>query len=663
MVHRLNILAGARPIKQKKRHFGPEKDKVIKKEVEELLRAGHIREVQFPSWLSNVVLVPKSSGKWRMCVDFRDLNKACPKDCYPLPRIDKLVDSTAGEDPHKHLMEFHVVCSSMKPHGITEEQIQLRAFPFSLKSSAKDWLYYLPSGSITTWTEMKRIFLEKYFPASRASNIRKEIYGCKQQMGESLHEYWERFKKLCASCPQHQISENLLIQYCYEGLLSHDRNMLDAASGGVFVDKTPVQARNLIENMAANSQQFGTNRSDPAPRKSNEGMDTLLRYVESALKWDMQLTCVPLFKRDIRNKSMQQEDFQGHLSRSMILTLTHLIQVGGIIQTSDMAIHKRISLDLKHHSTINLIGNRTLHHITLRFLRQDTRASIQNLNTQMGKLAAAINKLEAQNFSRLPSQTVVNPRENVSAITLRSGKELQIQNGLVKELVETEGDEESKVEESDPTPNEAPRALKDSRKNEGIKELYETFRRCGVNIPLLDAIKQLDIAMLDLGASINVMSYSVYASLNLAPLNETDIVIQMAERSTIFPRGLLEDVLVQIGELVFPADFYILDMKNKELNSPILLGRPFLKTSKSVIDVDNGTLTMEFDGKIAKFNIFDALKNPVCESVVHILATPAEISTAENFISDMQAPKIVTKHPPDRAKRIAKKSKQKNMEH
>ncbi|XP_073061690.1 LOW QUALITY PROTEIN: uncharacterized protein [Primulina eburnea] len=94
--HRLNIIPGSRAIKQKKRHFGPEKDKVIAEQVGELLKAGQIREVQFPTWLSNVVLVQKSAGKWRMCVDFRDLNKACPKDCYPLPRIDQLVDSTSG---------------------------------------------------------------------------------------------------------------------------------------------------------------------------------------------------------------------------------------------------------------------------------------------------------------------------------------------------------------------------------------------------------------------------------------------------------------------------------------------------------------------------------------------------------------------------------------
>ncbi|KAL0445687.1 UNVERIFIED_CONTAM: Pro-Pol polyprotein [Sesamum latifolium] len=60
--------------------------------------AGHIEEIQFPEWLSNVVLVPKPGGKWRMCIDFRDLNKACPKDFYPLPRIDQLVDSTSGCD-------------------------------------------------------------------------------------------------------------------------------------------------------------------------------------------------------------------------------------------------------------------------------------------------------------------------------------------------------------------------------------------------------------------------------------------------------------------------------------------------------------------------------------------------------------------------------------
>ncbi|CAH9078392.1 unnamed protein product [Cuscuta europaea] len=66
-----------------------------------------------------------------------------------------------GEDPNKHLSEFHIVCTSMCPNGVTEEQIKLRAFSFSLKDTAKDWLFYLPSGSIDTWAAMKKSFLER----------------------------------------------------------------------------------------------------------------------------------------------------------------------------------------------------------------------------------------------------------------------------------------------------------------------------------------------------------------------------------------------------------------------------------------------------------------------------------------------------------------------
>ncbi|XP_074591721.1 uncharacterized protein LOC141847563 [Curcuma longa] len=91
MEHRLNVTSEARPVRQKRRHFSADQDRVIREETDKLLKAGQIREIQFPTWLANVVLVPKPGGKWRVCIDFRDLNKACPKDCYPLPRIDQLI--------------------------------------------------------------------------------------------------------------------------------------------------------------------------------------------------------------------------------------------------------------------------------------------------------------------------------------------------------------------------------------------------------------------------------------------------------------------------------------------------------------------------------------------------------------------------------------------
>ena len=67
----------------------------IVEEVHKLQKADFIKELYYPEWLANMVMVKKTSGKWRMCIDFTDLNKACPKDSYPLPRVDVLVDSTA----------------------------------------------------------------------------------------------------------------------------------------------------------------------------------------------------------------------------------------------------------------------------------------------------------------------------------------------------------------------------------------------------------------------------------------------------------------------------------------------------------------------------------------------------------------------------------------
>nr|AAX96740.1 retrotransposon protein, putative, Ty3-gypsy sub-class [Oryza sativa Japonica Group]ABA91942.1 retrotransposon protein, putative, Ty3-gypsy subclass [Oryza sativa Japonica Group] len=94
--HKLMVRPDAKPVKQKLRRFAPDQKQAIREELDKLLKAGFIREVLHPEWLANPVMVRKANEKWRMCVDFTDLNKACPKDHFPLPRIDQLVDSTAG---------------------------------------------------------------------------------------------------------------------------------------------------------------------------------------------------------------------------------------------------------------------------------------------------------------------------------------------------------------------------------------------------------------------------------------------------------------------------------------------------------------------------------------------------------------------------------------
>ena len=131
-------------------------------------------------------------------------------------------------------------------------------------------------------------------------------------------------------------------------------------------------------------------------------------------------------------------------------------------------------------------------------------------------------------------------------------------------------------------------------------------------IPCVIGIIGIECAMLDLGASINVMPHFVYVYLNLDPLKETGVVIQLADRSNAYPDGVVKDVLIKVNDLIFFANFYILHMEDSTLSNPapILLGRPFLKTARTKIDVHDGTLTIEFDDEIIMFNIFEAMKYP-----------------------------------------------------
>ena len=107
----------------------------------------------------------------------------------------------------------------------------------------------------------------------------------------------------------------------------------------------------------------------------------------------------------------------------------------------------------------------------------------------------------------------------------------------------------------------------------------------------------------------------IYDSLNLGPLKKTGVVKELADHSNVYPKGVLDDVLVQVNDLIFPVDFYILDMPKgcSTLSTQLLLGRPFMKTARTKIDVHEGMLSMEFDGRIVKYRI-DAMEESLKEN-------------------------------------------------
>ncbi|KAL0298024.1 UNVERIFIED_CONTAM: Transposon Tf2-11 polyprotein [Sesamum calycinum] len=97
-VHHLSVKKGARPVKQGQRRFRPELIPLIEGEVNKLIEVGFIREVKYPMWISSIVPVRKKNGQIRVCVDFRDLNNACPKDDFPLPIAELMIDATTGHE-------------------------------------------------------------------------------------------------------------------------------------------------------------------------------------------------------------------------------------------------------------------------------------------------------------------------------------------------------------------------------------------------------------------------------------------------------------------------------------------------------------------------------------------------------------------------------------
>ncbi|CAN6700796.1 unnamed protein product [Malus baccata var. baccata] len=641
----------------------------------------------------------------------------------------------------------------------------MKAFPFSLMDKAKDWLYELAPGTVTSWESMKRAFLEKFFPTSRIILLRKKISGIQQEEGESFPTYYERFKSLVASCPQHQMKEELLLQYFYEGLLPLERQMLDASAGGALVDKTPMAAKVLIANRALNAQQYeGVGQRGPPRHQVHDvsstsdlhsqlaNLTSIVSQMAEGMKIQGPVVCgVCSIQGHVSEKCPQLIEnggwesanaigFQGkNQSRHDPYSNTYNPgwrdhpnfkwrepqqpqNQGGFRQQPPGFFPKTYGPPQNQAQSVPSASGTSLDNDALLKIltklsngQEDQAKAMQNqdkrvdqLEKQIGQIAEFVGKF--RDPGQLPSSTIPNPKggfESAKAITLRSGKEVGA--GSSSETGHNE-DELLQLEEEEakqPTakvvpplpqvpnvpnlPNSShkgknvsnsvhtnvfpsnvpfPSRFMQTKKEEAEKDILETFRKVQVNIPLLDAIKQVpryakflkelcttrkrmstkevvkvgenvsailqrklppkckdpgsftipcvigntrfESAMLDLGASINVMPYSIYASMNLGALKNDGVIIQLADRSNAYPKGVLEDVLVQVNHLVFPADFYVLEMDESDHapSLPILLGRPFMKTARTKIDVYSGTLSMEFDGEVVNFNLSDSIKYP-----------------------------------------------------
>ncbi|CAN6567556.1 unnamed protein product [Malus baccata var. baccata] len=630
-----------------------------------------------------------------------------------------------NEDPLAHVKEFYNVVSGLPLQGVSEANLRMRVFPYTLKDKAKSWLMTLAPGSLTTWDAVAKKFLEKFFSTQKTATLRGQIFNFKQDDGEPFNECWERFKGLLLQCPHHGLPLHLQMQIFYDGLTQTCQSTVDNAAGGALKKKNAEESYNIYEMLGSNAQHKDLRGKKVGVYETSSNHELSLQVANLEKKLEAVLNMVPKANEvcaicnipsHLTHQCPSREAYPEFVQEQVNLMNSYNQRPRNDVYSNtynpSWRDHPNLSWRNNNQNqfqnfqpktattledTVKLLAQNTLQfQQTTNSTFQQHSAALTKMETQLGQIADALNQREVGKF---PSQPVILQRnqEQAKAITtLRNGKVINnrvgnevtnesdhVNAGVTQGENEKPNEEPSQATSSFETPNlhkaekpytppiPFPGRLAKSKQDKSFKEIFDILSKVNVNLPLLDVIrnmpaygkffkelnnykrkygphekvvvsenvsavlqrklppklkdpgsfsinitigdKKVEKAMLDLGASINLMPYSVYLELGLGELKATTISLQLADRSVKYPRGIVEDILVQIDKLILPADFVVLDMEEAPIHDrelPILLGRPFMATAKTIIDVQNGLLTMTVLGETVQFKVFESLSHP-----------------------------------------------------
>ncbi|XP_017416468.2 uncharacterized protein LOC108327255 [Vigna angularis] len=372
-----------------------------------------------------------------------------------------------SEDPNSHLENFLAICDTLKINGVLDDAIRLRLFPFSLRDKAKGWLQSQPQGSISTWEDMATKFVTKYFPPSKSAKMRNEITSFVQQDNESLYEAWERYKELMRKFPHHALPEWLQVQTFYNGLSPTLKAMLDAASGGSFILKTPEEALETLELMANNTvnMQFDRQNRKAGVLEVNT-LDAILAQNKLLTQQITDLTQkMGIMQANNVNTRSPGCDFCGGMHQNGECQATHQEAHVNAVEQQQNQFSTNFNANWRpqqprpwsnpiqsnpprppyqYQAQPNNQGNKmftlenALEKLTMQtstFVEQTSNfmsetktnfknqeASIRNLENQIGQL---LRQLSERSPGTFPSDTIPNPREQCKAIQLRNGRVIE----------------------------------------------------------------------------------------------------------------------------------------------------------------------------------------------------------------------------------------------
>ncbi|CAJ2653497.1 unnamed protein product [Trifolium pratense] len=295
--------------------------------------------------------------------------------------------------PNLHLSHFYEACDYTDPPGVSESDKRLRLFKHSLTGRAKDWLDTIPAGTIETWRQLERKFLDRYFPIHKFLERRAEISNFEQADGETLYDAWERFKVCLKRCPNHGFDGHNQMQMFTQGLRAQTRMILDASAGGSLKNRDETEARELVESMAQNEYRATNDRG--AKKKGG------------------------VLELDTQTALLAQQKLMTSQMEAMMKLLSN-----PQVQTSPIAMKSSQATSNKNHE-----------------------ASIKNLEVQMGQLSRQFSML--QNQGGFGGNTHDNPKnETCNGITLRSREIPErpvVEKPLKKKVIEGEVENKQEV--------------------------------------------------------------------------------------------------------------------------------------------------------------------------------------------------------------------------
>ncbi|KAH9770116.1 hypothetical protein KPL71_012262 [Citrus sinensis] len=516
-----------------------------------------------------------------------------------------------NEDPHLHLKLFLEVSDAFKIAGATQDALRLRLFPYSLRDQVRAWLNSLLSDSITTRNELANKFLMKYFPPTKNAKLRNEITSFHQLEDESLYEAWEKFKELLRKCPHHGIPCCIQLETFYNGLNLSTRLMVNALANGALLSKSYTEAYEILERIANNNYQWPSARQPTAKGSARvhniNAIIALSAQVTSLTNMVKAMTSALATVKEVAELSCvycgEEHDFDNCPGNPASVNY-----VGNFNrQPQNNPYSKTYNPSWKQHPNFSWSSqNRNAPALNRQNRNTQSPGFYQQSQGQKHIIDVTKNGMEFNSTQKSPQNGSLlqqPPHEDTGYMGQGTTNTEEIQ------LEHAEKEVATPVATTYTKPNKQsfipPEATQQFRHPPPFPQRFQKQKQDKQFSKFLEVLK----ALCDLGASINLMPLSVFKQLGVGECRPTTVTLQLADRSHAYPEGKIEDVLVKVDKFIFPVDFIVLDFEaDKEV--PIILGRPFLATEKTLIDVQKGELTIRVNDQQVTFNVLEAMRNP-----------------------------------------------------